>query len=187
MIQFSDSFFFSADFLVAKTPADILVDGFIARTFASEGASNYFMLLLRAPSSMEFLQYFGIIYHRGAWYISCNNNLVRGTSPGVPFLPPLLDYSMRATTGTVVPQRRWNPADEVGVRRHVESASLQLPIFFVNSNGGFEFRLLDILRGRYDQYLHNANDFAPLGGKATTCIRINVSLIPRLLQLRDAT
>lgn len=94
---------------------------------------------------------------------------------------------MRATSGTVVPQRRWSPADEVGIRRHVESASLQLPIFFVNGNGGFEFLLPGIIRGRYDLYLHNADSFAPLGGKATTCIRINVSLIPNLLQSGDAT
>jgi hypothetical protein len=79
---------------------------------------------------------------------------------------------MRAIQGTVVPQRRWTPPDEVDFRRHVKSAALQLPIFFVNSNGGLGFRLPDILRGSgYD--LRNANDFAPLGGKTTTHIRIN--------------
>ena len=105
-----------------------------------------------------------------------NGNLLQGASLGVPLHPtPLLDYSMRATHGTVVPQRRWTPADEVDFRRHVQRAVLQLPIFFVNRNGGVGFQLSDILRG-CDRDLRNANAFAPLGGKKTTHIRINVSL-----------
>ena len=105
-----------------------------------------------------------------------NSNLVQGASPGVPYLPaPLLDYSMNATIGTVVPQRRRTSADEVDIRRHVESAVLQLPIFFVNHNGSLGFRLPDILRG-CNHELHNANSFAPLGGKTTTSVRIHVSL-----------
>ena len=105
-----------------------------------------------------------------------NSNLVQGTSPGVPFQPsPLLDYSMRETHGTVVPQRRWTPADEEDIRRHVVSSVLQLPIFFVNRNGGLGFRLPDILRGCHHD-LRDAKTFAPLGGRKTTLIRINVSL-----------
>ena len=178
MIQLSNTSFFLADFLVTQTlaPADILVDGFIARTFASEGANRYLMLLLRAPHSGNFLRYYGIIYRHDAWFISHNSNAVQGRSPGVPIQPtPLLDYSMRATSGTVVPQMRWSPADEVGLRRHVENASLQLPIFFVNRDGSLGFRLPDILQG-CDSELHNANSFAPLGGKSTTHVRIHVSL-----------
>lgn len=79
---------------------------------------------------------------------------------------------MKATHGTVVPQRGWVPADEVDIRRHVASAVLQLPIFFVNHNGGLGFRLPDILRG-CDRELHNANSFATLGGKYTTHVRIH--------------
>ena len=170
-----------ADFLGTKrTPAptdsDVLVDGFISRTFASEGANNYLILLLPTPPPQYFLQYYGIGYHQGAWYIIRNSNLVQGSSPGVSFQPtPLLDYSMRGTYGTVVPQRRWTPADEVDIRRHVQRAVLQLPIFFVSRNGGVGFQLSDILRG-CDRDLRNANTFAPLGGKKTTHVRINVSL-----------
>ena len=135
--------------------------------------SDYLILLFR---TQHFIQYFGIIYHRGAWYIMHNSNLVQGASPGVPYQPvPLLDYSMNATIGTVVPQRRRTSADEVDIRRHVESAVLQLPIFFVNHNGSLGFRLPDILRGCNPE-LHNANSFAPLGGKTTTSVRIHVSL-----------
>jgi protein involved in polysaccharide export with SLBB domain len=80
-----------------------------------------------------------------------------------------------STYGTVVPQKRWTPADEVDVRRHVEGAALELPIFFVNRNGSIGFPLVDILRG-CDRHLHNADDFATLAGKTTTHVRINVSL-----------
>ncbi|KAH9036451.1 hypothetical protein EDB85DRAFT_1862120 [Lactarius pseudohatsudake] len=100
-------------------------------------------------------------------------NLVQGTSPGVPFhTTPLLDYSCRATQGTIVPQKRWTPPDDVDIRRHVEDADLQLPIYFVNSNGSIGFPLPDILRG-CDRDLHNANSIATLGGRSTTHIRIN--------------
>ena len=159
-----------------STSTDVLVDGLVARTFTPEDANNYFMLLLRTPPHQYFLQYFSIVYQRGAWYITSNVNMVQGSSPNVPLQPtPLLDYHIRATQGTVVPQRRWTPADEVDVRRHVESAVLQLPTFFVNRDGTLGFRLSDILRGS-DHNLHNANSFASLGGRTTTHIRINVSL-----------
>ena len=137
------------------------------------------MLLLRTPPRQYFLPYYSIVYHQCAWYVTDNVNLVQGRSPGVPLQNfPLLDYCIRAAQGTVVPQRRWNPADEVDVRRHVESAVLQLPTFFVNRNGSLGFQLLDILRGS-NHDLHNANSFASLGGRTTTYIRINVSLFLR--------
>ncbi|KAF8257741.1 hypothetical protein EI94DRAFT_1757067 [Lactarius quietus] len=132
-------------------PSHLLIDGFVA----------------------DFVQTFGIVYHNDEWHITQNVNLVQGTSPGVPLqTSPLLDYSTTPTYGTVVPQRRWTPADEVDVRRHVEAAVLQLPIFFVNRNGGIGFPLQDILRGCNPE-LHNAGHFAPLGGRCTTHIRIN--------------
>ena len=164
-----------ADFHGTKgpTPTDILVDGFVSRTFASEDATNFFMLLLRTK---YFLHNFGVVFHQGSWFITNNGHLVQGASPGVPHqATPLLDHSIRGTHGTVVPQKRWTPADEVDVRRHVESADLQLPIFFVNRDGGLGFWLPDILRG-CDRDLRNANVFASLAGKTTTQIRINVSL-----------
>ena len=167
-------FYFS--FLADLPGMHLFVDGLVARTFTPEDANNYFMLLLKTPPSQYILQYYGIVYYQGAWYITNDGNLVQGISPGVPLQPtPLLDYSTTATHGTVVPQRRWTPADEVDVRRFVENAVLQLPIFFVNRNGGLGFRLLDILRG-CSRDLYNANNFAPLGGRHTTYLRINVSL-----------
>jgi hypothetical protein len=151
------------------------VDGLVAHTFAPEDADNYFNILLKTPASQYFLPYYGIVHHQGAWFITENVNSVPNESPGVPLhATPLLDYSIAGTHGTIVPQRRWTPVDEVDIRRHVENATLNLPIFFVNRNGNLGFSLTDILRG-CDRDLHNANGFAPLGGRATTHIRINVS------------
>ena len=152
------------------------MDGLVAQTFAPGDANNYFKVLLKTPASQYFLSYYGIVHHQGAWYISHNVNLVQRESPGVPLqTTPLLDYSVGRSHGTVVPQMRWTPADTVDVQRHVDDATLNLPIFFVNRNGNLGFPLLDILRG-CDRNLHDANSFAPLGGRATTQIRINVSL-----------
>ena len=183
MIQFSGSYFFLTDRSgTTRTkhhdPPDLLVDGFIARTFASRDADRYLKLLLGEPSG-NFLQYYGILHHQGAWYITHNSKLVYGTLPGVLHQPtPLLDYSTRAIHGTVVPQRRYSPADEVDVRRHVATAVLRLPIFFVNRNGGVGFPLSDILRG-CDRDLCKANNPASLGPRTTTNIRIGVSPSPR--------
>ena len=164
---------------VLSLTADLLVDGFIARTFSSEGANSYIKHLLLEPPSghAAFFQYYGISHHQGAWYITENSHLVLCSSPGVTFQPtPLLDYSTRAIHGTVVPQRRWTPADEVDAPRYVETLR-RLPIFFVNRNGGLGFPLSDILRG-CDRDLRNADDSALLGLRTTTNIRISVSLSP---------
>ena len=143
------------------------------------------MRLLGTPSSQSFLQYYGVVYRHNAWHITYNVNLVPATSPGVPFqTSPLLDHSIRETYGTVVPQRRWIMADEVDIRRHVEVLELQLPVFFVNHNDSIGFRLPDILRG-CDGGLRKANSFAPLGGKYTTLIRINVGLSLGLCSRRN--
>jgi hypothetical protein len=153
--------------------SDILVDGFIAHTFSPQDTHNFLTLLFRKS---DFLQHHGISYSKGAWYIMRNAPHMHPPSPGISTQNPSppLDFSVRTTQGTIVPQRRWTPADEADVRRHVEGSALQLPIFFVNHKGGIGFWLPDILQGRHHD-LHNGDTEAPLGGKTTTHIRINVS------------
>ena len=85
-----------------------------------------------------------------------------------------LDFSTRTTQGTVIPQRRWTPANKVNIRRHVREATLQLPVFFITRNGSVGFWLPDILEG-HDHELQDRDCQAPLGGRTTTHIRINVS------------
>jgi hypothetical protein len=153
--------------------SDILVDGFIARTFTPQNAHEFFTLLLKTP---DFLRDHRILYSKGVWYAMQNAPCVQSPSPVVSTQkPPLpLDYSVRTTGGTVIPQRRWAPADEVNVHRHVECSALQPPIFFINHNGGIGLWLPDILQGRHHD-LYDGDREAQLGGKTTTHIRINVS------------
>ena len=145
-------------------PDDILVDGFVTHMFTPRDAFAFFTLLLRIP---DFRPY--VTYSRGVWYISHGQQPPAGPPTQLP-----LDFSARATEGTIVPQRRWTPADEVDVRRYVQEAVLQLPVFFINRNGGVGFWLPDILEG-HDGDLYNRGSHAPLGGVSTTHIRINVS------------
>ena len=154
--------------------SDILVDGFIALTFSPRDAQHFFALLLR---TRDFLRHYRISYSQGIWYMMQSPPYFLPPPPGVStqnlLLP--LDYSIPTTAqGTVVPQRRWAPADEIDVRRYVESAALQLPVYFVKQNGEPGFWLPDILRGR-DHDLYNGHGEAPLGGRTTTHIRLDVS------------
>jgi len=156
----------SSNILLCKhldTADDILVDGFLAHMFSPQGAYAFFALLLRIPDFRSHVS-----YSRGVWYM----NHVQPSS-GLPTQLPL-DFSARTSEGTVIPQRRWTPADEVEIRRYVQGATLQLPVFFVNRNGGVGFWLPDILEGR-DHDLCNRDSQAILGGRTTTHIRINVS------------
>ncbi|KAN0118932.1 hypothetical protein V8E52_004704 [Russula decolorans] len=151
--------------------SDILVFGFIAYMFSPEDAQNFLALLLR---TQDFLRHYRMSYSQGVWYIMQNQPYFLPPPPGIPpqnlMLP--LDHTVCTTQGTVVPQRRWTPADEIDVRRYVTSATLQLPIYFVNRSGGVGFWLPDILQGR-DHDLYYGDSEAPLGGRATTHLRIN--------------
>ena len=165
------------------TSFDIFVDGYLAHTFSPQDAHSYFTLMFRTSN-------FGrhISSSQGMWYIMPNVpyepqlSLPVGIRIPGQSSPPPLDFSVRTTQGTVVPQWRQTPIDEVDSRRRVEEATLQLPlaVFFVNRNGGVGFWLPDILQGR-DCDLYNRDSQAPLGGGATAHIRINVSSQPLML------
>jgi hypothetical protein len=88
-----------------------------------------------------------------------------------------LDFRASTTPGTVLPQVRWFPENPADFRRFVIDAVLQFPIFFVNQTGVVGFHLEDILQGSEQDLardLQNGNGQAPLGGRTTTHIRINV-------------
>ena len=112
-----------------------------------------------------------ISYSHGIWYMNCVQQPSSGLSTQLP-----LDFSTRVTEATVVPQTRWTPANDVDIRRHVQEASLQPPVFFVNRDGRVGFWLPDILDGR-DGDLYNRDNHASLGERSTTHIRINVSTL----------
>lgn len=141
--------------------------------FSPQDAQDFLALLFKTP---DFLQHISYSNLKGVRYFTRNVPYVQPPSLGLPrqiaLLP--LDFSVQTTEGTVVPQRRWTPTAVVDVRRHVENGVLELPIFFVNHNGGIGFRLSDILQDRHHD-LCNGDGEAPLGGKTTIYIRINVS------------
>ena len=76
--------------------------------------------------------------------------------------------------GTVVPQTLWAPHTVTDRRHHVEQADLQLPIFFQCMDGQLGLTLEAAAAGRCHGLI-GAQDFAPLGRKSTTHIRIVVS------------
>jgi ankyrin repeat protein len=137
-------------------PPDMLVYGYIAYTFSPEDAGIYLTLLFRTQDTVQ-----RISYSQGIWYVLAGNLLL------------LLDFRVQGE-GSVVPQRRWTPADEIDIRRHVAGATLALPIYFIGRNGAIGFWLSDILQGR-DLDLYEGDKEAPLAGRATIHLRINVS------------
>jgi hypothetical protein len=160
--------------------SDLLVYGFIAHTFSPEDTHYFLALLLR---TQKYLQHYSISYSQGVWYMMQNPPYFPQQPSGTPpqNLMLSLDFninetqgSVKPTQGSVVPQRRWIPEDEIDVRRYVASATLQFPIYFVKENGGIGFWLPDILQGR-DHDLDNGDREAALGGRTTTHLRINVS------------
>ncbi|KAI0256033.1 hypothetical protein BJV78DRAFT_1118101, partial [Lactifluus subvellereus] len=91
--------------------------------------------------------------------------------------------------GTVVPQTLWLPHSVTDRRQHVLEAELQMPIFFEGSNGRLGLPLDDALVGRFHNLLR-AQQFAPLGNKTTTHIRIGwpgYVEFRRQVQIRDET
>jgi len=84
----------------------------------------------------------------------------------------LLDYSI-VRTGTVIPQTRWTPENVNDHRQYVAEAVLQMPIFFLQQDGGLGLSLDDAINGRC-QTLRDARELAQLGGRTTTHIRIGV-------------
>ena len=78
--------------------------------------------------------------------------------------------------GTVVPQSLWSPSSVDDTIRLVHDAELQMPIFFLDTDGRLGLPLDDAVMGQCDNLL-NGQLPAPLGPQKTTHIRIGVSNI----------
>ena len=87
----------------------------------------------------------------------------------------LLDRGI-ADRGTVVPQTMWYPRSSIDIRRHVEMAELQMPVFFEDKEGGVGISLEACIDGQCRILLRDPTGHAPLGQKTTTHIRIGVSM-----------
>jgi hypothetical protein len=87
----------------------------------------------------------------------------------------VLDRSV-VRVGTVVPQTLWIPHNVTDREHHVQNAELQMPIFFLHTDGRLGLPLEAAIAGRCHTLL-NAQYSAPLGPQTTTQIRIGVSYI----------
>ena len=76
----------------------------------------------------------------------------------------------------MVPQLMWTPHTVTDKRQHVEEAKLQMPIFFEGLDGRLGLSLEASATGRCHG-LRDAQQFAPLGHKSTTHIRIVVGVV----------
>jgi hypothetical protein len=76
--------------------------------------------------------------------------------------------------GSVVPQTLWTPHTITDRRHHVAEAALQMPIFFLHTDGTLGLPLEAAVAG-HCHTLVNAQFSAPLGPQTTTHIRISVS------------
>ncbi|KAI9454400.1 hypothetical protein BJY52DRAFT_1152506 [Lactarius psammicola] len=132
----------------------LLIDGYIAQTFYSR-AEQYFRGLLKSHSIPSILASSGP-GREGHFFLT----------PDSRVLDRAVVYG-----GTVVPQTMWSLHPVTDRRQHVEEAALQMPIFFEGVDGGLGLSLEAAAAGRCHG-LRNAHEFAPLGHKSTTHIRI---------------
>jgi hypothetical protein len=151
-----------------------LIDSYIAYTFTPLGAKNYLAILFKVePQTVE------TFLHQGAAFFVWNQPLLPDlTSPPLSFngAPAwLLDYRIQPG-GTVVPQQLWIPQGQGDLRRYVEQAPLQMPLFFIQENGTLGVPIANAVEGQ--MFLRGARHPAPFGMKATTKIRIGVCTRP---------
>jgi len=151
-----------------------LIDSYIAYTFTPLGAKNYLAILFKIdPQTVQTFLY------QGAAFFVWNQPLLPDlTSPPLSFngdLAWLLDYRIQPG-GTVVPQQLWFPQGQGDLRRYVEQAPLQMPLFFIQENGTLGVPIANAVEGQ--MFLRGARHPAPFGLKATTKIRIGVCTRP---------
>jgi hypothetical protein len=154
----------------------LLVDGYISHSLGPTKAEQYFLDLLKTDSS-GLTRSCRIIRVSGGVSFVVRDVATRNPPP--PFMKDncgrshwLLDYGIMPI-GTVVPQQLWTPQHGNEFKQYVTDAELQMPVFFTQENGNLGLSLDDAARGRCHN-LRDARTFAPLGGKTTTHIRINV-------------
>ncbi len=156
-----------------SAPQTLLIDGYISQTFRSRAAEQYFLNLLKSTSVPPHatLSYAG---REGYFFF------VHSVPPHIP--APLssspglwlLDRGI-VDRGTVIPQGMWSPNSVLDIRKHVEKARLQMPVFFEGEDRRLGISLVASIGGRCHSLL-DANHPAPLGQKSSTYIRIAVSM-----------
>ncbi|KAI9454395.1 hypothetical protein BJY52DRAFT_1122811, partial [Lactarius psammicola] len=154
----------------------LLIDGYIAHTFHSRRAEQYFLGLLKSDSipPIKTLSYPG---REGHFFLTPDPS------------SRLLDRAV-VNSGSVVPQEMWPLRNVHDMKRYVVQVSLRMPIFFEGVDGRLGLSLEAAAAGRCHG-LRNAQEFIPTRAySSTTHIRIlwpGYKNYKRQVQIRDDT
>jgi hypothetical protein len=158
-------------FLVLQT---LLTDGYISQTVQSRAAEQYFLDLLKSTSIPPYVTLYNVERKDYGFFVNSVPPHISALFPD----PPdgwLLDRGI-VDRGTVVPQAMWLPLSSIDIRRHIETAELQIPVFFEDKDGGVGISLGECIDGQCRVLLRDPTGRAPLGQRSTTHIRIIVSM-----------
>ncbi|KAF8274597.1 hypothetical protein EI94DRAFT_1825553 [Lactarius quietus] len=163
----------------------LLIDGYISQSFQSRRAQEYFLNLLKI-TSIPAIETWSYPDREGHFFVV--GYAIRHVLDHPSDASRLLDRTV-VNRGTVVPQTMWCPHAATDKRQYVEEAVLHMPIFFEGVDGKLGLSLEASAMGRCNG-LRNAQQFAPLGNKSMTCIRIiwpGYKEFKRQVQTRDET
>jgi hypothetical protein len=152
----------------------LLTDGYISQTFQSRAAEQYFLDLLKSTSIPPYATLYNVKRKDYGFFV---NSVPLHISALFPDPPDrwLLDRGI-VDRGTVVPQTMWSPLSSIDIRRHIERAELQIPVFFEDKDGRVGISLGACIDGQCRVLLRDPTGRAPLGQRSTTHIRIIVSM-----------
>ncbi|THH13455.1 hypothetical protein EW146_g6768 [Bondarzewia mesenterica] len=153
---------FTSEHPMANLEPQIMIDGYISRTFQPQWADNHFSTLLKTA-----LSHYRVYYDTGMRCFFLRRDALR---PGSA--PMILDYSADTSIGSLVPQSLWTPHSLTDRRQYVEQAKLEPPTFFVHTNGVIGVRLVDAAAGNCHT-LKELGTPARLGNKSSVHLRMN--------------
>lgn len=152
----------------------LLIDGYISQTFQSQAAEQYFLDLLKSTSIPPYATLYNVEREDYRFFVDSVPPHISALFPN-PSNRWLLDRGI-VDRGTVVPQKMWSPLSSIDIRRHIETAELQIPVFFEDKDGSVGISLGACLDGQCHVLLRDPTGRAPLGQRTTTHIRIVVSM-----------
>jgi len=150
----------------------LLVDGYISHSFGPKSAEWHFSHILKGNAISASYR---VGPEGGSFVVNFPNQS-----------PRVLDRRV-LSIGTVVPQVSWIPHTVTDRSQHVQDAQLQMPIFFLHTDGRLGLTLEAAVGGQCHTLLDSQRS-APLGPQNTTHIRIGwrgYREFNRQVQIRD--
>ncbi|KAI0320881.1 hypothetical protein OF83DRAFT_477898 [Amylostereum chailletii] len=146
----------------------LLIDGYIAYMLSPKGAEILLTCLLKTDLHKIQPTFEGN-------KVLCRSSALSHLSPlsaGQSSSVWLLDYLADVSVGTVVPQPPPAPTNRGDFQRHVANAPLQMPIYFVHSDGRPGVPLVHAAAGSFP-VVTGLDQEAPMGGRTTTHFCMN--------------